>query len=121
MIRLLWTFALVLILQGTGLAHELRPGFLNIQQIDTESYDVRFKVPARGDMRLALYVHLPENALTLKPRASSAPKMPFWSTVSSVVPAVWSGGGSLSMDLPVRSPMSSSEWSCRTGPFRHRG
>ena len=59
MIRLLWTFALVLILQGTGFAHELRPGFLNIQQIDTESYDVRFKVPARGDMRLALYVHLP--------------------------------------------------------------
>ena len=50
---------MLLILQGTGLAHELRPGFLNIQQIDTESYDVRFKVPARGDMRLALYVRLP--------------------------------------------------------------
>jgi hydrogenase/urease accessory protein HupE len=46
-------------LQGAGLAHELRPGFLEIRQTGAESYDVRFKVPARGDMRLGLYVRLP--------------------------------------------------------------
>lgn len=59
MIRLIWTVALLLMLQGTGLAHELRPGFLEIRQTGFESYDVRFKVPARGGMRLALYVRLP--------------------------------------------------------------
>ena len=59
MIRLLWTFALALILHGTGIAHELRPGFLEVRQTGPESYEVQFKVPARGDMRLALYVSLP--------------------------------------------------------------
>jgi hydrogenase/urease accessory protein HupE len=58
-IRLFLTFTLLLVLQGTGLAHELRPGFLEIRQTDSESYDVCFKVPARGDMRLALYARLP--------------------------------------------------------------
>ena len=59
MIRLLYTLALLLVLQGTGLAHELRPGFLEIKQTGAETYDVRFKVPAKGDMRLGLYVRLP--------------------------------------------------------------
>lgn len=59
MIRLLSSLALLLVLQGTGLAHELRPGFLEIKQTSAERYDVRFKVPARGDMRLGLYVRLP--------------------------------------------------------------
>jgi len=58
-IRLLYTLALLLVLQGTGLAHELRPGFLEIKQTGAETYDVRFKVPAKGDMRLGLYVRLP--------------------------------------------------------------
>jgi hydrogenase/urease accessory protein HupE len=58
-IRLLYSLVLLLVLQGTGLAHELRPGFLEIRQTETEAYDVRFKVPARGDMRLGLYVRLP--------------------------------------------------------------
>jgi hydrogenase/urease accessory protein HupE len=66
-IRLLWTFALVLILHGTGLAHELRPGFLEISQTGAETYDVRFKVPARGDMRLALYVRLPNQCSEAQP------------------------------------------------------
>jgi hydrogenase/urease accessory protein HupE len=57
--RLFLTFTLLMVLQSTALAHELRPGFLEIRQISSESYDVRFKVPARGDMRLALYVRLP--------------------------------------------------------------
>jgi len=58
-IRLLSTFALLLALQGMGLTHELRPGFLEIRQSGADAYEVRFKVPARGDMRLALYVRLP--------------------------------------------------------------
>ncbi len=59
MIRLLYALALLIVLQEAGLAHELRPGFLEIKQTGAETYDVRFKVPAKGDMRLGLYVRLP--------------------------------------------------------------
>jgi hydrogenase/urease accessory protein HupE len=58
---------LLLALQGAGVAHELRPGFLEISQTGAETYDVRFKVPARGDMRLALYVRLPNECSDVQP------------------------------------------------------
>jgi hydrogenase/urease accessory protein HupE len=45
----------------------LRPGFLEISQTGPETYDVRFKAPARGDMRLALYVRLPEQCSEAQP------------------------------------------------------
>ena len=67
MIRLLLTFSLLLALQGAGFAHELRPGFLELRQTGSESYDVRFKVPARGDMRLALYARLPSECSNAEP------------------------------------------------------
>jgi hydrogenase/urease accessory protein HupE len=66
-IRLLSACVLLLALQGVGVAHELRPGFLEISQTGPETYDVRFKVPARGDMRLALYVRLPEQCSEAQP------------------------------------------------------
>ena len=40
-------------------AHELRPGFLEIGERDGERYEVRFKVPGRGDMRLRLAPRFP--------------------------------------------------------------
>jgi hydrogenase/urease accessory protein HupE len=67
MIRVLYALVLLLALQGVSLAHELRPGFLEITQTGTEAYDVRFKVPARGDMRLGLYVRLPDDCIDAKP------------------------------------------------------
>ncbi len=67
MIRVLYALALLLALQGASLGHELRPGFLEITQTGTETYDVRFKVPARGDMRLALYVRLPDECVDTAP------------------------------------------------------
>lgn len=60
MTRLVAALVLLLALCGTTAAHELRPGFLEIRQQAPELYDIRFKVPARGEMRLALYVRLPE-------------------------------------------------------------
>ena len=45
-------------------AHEVRPGYLRIQQVDTETYDVLFRVPARGEMRLGLYARLPDHCET---------------------------------------------------------
>jgi hydrogenase/urease accessory protein HupE len=71
--RLLSAFVLLLALQGASVAHELRPGFLEIKQTGVETYDVRFKVPARGDMRLGLYVRLPgECSNTEPPRTEHA-------------------------------------------------
>ncbi len=58
--RIICALAFLLVVQGTAVAHELRPGFLEVKQTGAESYDVRFKVPARGDMRLGLYVRMPE-------------------------------------------------------------
>ena len=63
--------ATLLVLVSTqGNAHEVRPGYLRIQQIDTETFDVLFRVPARGDLRLGLYARLPEHCETRgEPRA----------------------------------------------------
>jgi hydrogenase/urease accessory protein HupE len=41
-------------------AHEVRPAYLEIHQTGTGTYDVLWKVPARGDnMRLGIYVEFP--------------------------------------------------------------
>ncbi len=52
---------LLLCAAQASLAHEVRPGYLHVQQLDAESYDVLWRVPARGDMRLSLYARLPDN------------------------------------------------------------
>lgn len=57
--------AAVLMLMGGGNAfsHEVRPGYLELRQIDPESYRVFWKVPAIGDLRLSIYPKLPPNCL----------------------------------------------------------
>ena len=41
-------------------AHEVRPAYLELRQTETDTYDVLWKVPARGDnMRLGIYVEFP--------------------------------------------------------------
>ena len=52
-------------------AHEVRPGYLALRQTGAESFDVRWKVPAKGDLRLGLYARLPENCSDLVPRSST--------------------------------------------------
>ena len=44
---------------GVAAAHEVRPGYLEIAEVEAGVYDVLWKVPARGDLRLALYARLP--------------------------------------------------------------
>lgn len=51
-------------------AHEVRPGYLALRQVDAERYDVLWKVPARGDLRLSLHAELPENCVSLTPVSS---------------------------------------------------
>jgi hydrogenase/urease accessory protein HupE len=48
-------------------AHEVRPGYLALRQVDAERYDVLWKVPARGDLRLGLDARLPESCDDLTP------------------------------------------------------
>lgn len=57
--RLLFVLALLLGVLAPAAAHEVRPGFLLIREIDSASYEVLWKTPAQGDMRLALNVILP--------------------------------------------------------------
>jgi hydrogenase/urease accessory protein HupE len=51
-------------------AHEVRPGYLAVRQTDAESFDVLWKVPAKGDLRLSLHARLPEACSELAPRSS---------------------------------------------------
>lgn len=46
-------------------AHEIRPAFLQIREIEPATYDVLWKTPAQGDLRLALNVEWPRQCRTL--------------------------------------------------------
>ena len=52
---------LLLVLSANANAHEVRPAYLRIQQIAADKFDLLWRVPARGEMRLALYVPLPSH------------------------------------------------------------
>src|SRR5215468_5462266 len=60
MIRLLLLVLAVVGLAPQALAHEIRPAFLQIREVEPGTYDVLWKTPAQGDMRLALDVVLPK-------------------------------------------------------------
>jgi hypothetical protein len=51
---------------------ELRPGYLELRQTAPDTYDLLFKIPARGeDLRLAVYLKLPDGTQDVRaPRAS---------------------------------------------------
>lgn len=55
---LMWIIALAG-LAPAAFAHEIRPAFLQIREIEPDTYDILWKTPAQGDMRLALNVDLP--------------------------------------------------------------
>ncbi len=40
-------------------AHEVRPGYLEVRQVDNQTFDVLWKVPANGEYRLRLHARLP--------------------------------------------------------------
>ncbi len=48
-------------------AHEVRPGYLELRQTDNETFDVLWKVPAKGDMRLGIHATLPESCISPAP------------------------------------------------------
>ena len=54
-------------LMGTATAHELRPAFLEISDRGQDTYDVLWKVPARGEFQLSLAVRFPDDCKTVVP------------------------------------------------------
>jgi len=51
----------ILLLAATAGAHEVRPGYLQLNEAAADQFDVFWKVPARGDLRLGIYALLPDN------------------------------------------------------------
>jgi hypothetical protein len=53
-------------------AHEVRPAYLELRQVEPDTYDVLWKVPGRGEtLRLGVYVDLPAGCTKVtEPRAS---------------------------------------------------
>jgi hypothetical protein len=52
-------------------AHEIRPAFLHIREIEPAIYEVLWKTPAQGDLRLALNIVLPQECRSVGvPRAT---------------------------------------------------
>jgi hydrogenase/urease accessory protein HupE len=68
----LFLAVLAALLAQPALSDELRPGYLEMRQTSPGTYNLLFKIPARGeDLRLAIYVKLPEGAQDVGlPRAS---------------------------------------------------
>jgi hypothetical protein len=57
-----------LLAPAVGRAHELRPAYLELRQSGPDTFDVLWKVPARGDLRLGLYVRFPDTCQELQER-----------------------------------------------------
>lgn len=70
---MLWTMALAAHLPGLACGHEARPAYLELRQTGAESWRVLWKVPAQGEMRLAIQPRFPQNcAQTGEPITSMA-------------------------------------------------
>ncbi|MFA0811309.1 HupE/UreJ family protein [Microbulbifer epialgicus] len=50
-----------------SIAHELRPAYLQIEQLDAQRFGITWRVPARGQLRLSLDVQMDRSASPLYP------------------------------------------------------
>ncbi len=60
--------AVILVLAHVADAHELRPAYLEIRQNGETQFDVLWKVPAKGELRLGLYVRFPDECQEIESR-----------------------------------------------------
>jgi len=64
--RALFVLIMLGLLPVLASAHEMRPGYLEIRETATDTYDVLWKVPALGDdMRLGLYLRFDDDVRTV--------------------------------------------------------
>ncbi len=69
--RLLVWLAAAAAITPAAMAHEIRPAYLQIREIEPGAYDLTWKTPAQGDMRLALNIILPEMCIDVaEPRST---------------------------------------------------
>ncbi len=69
--RVLLILVLLAAFAPRAFAHEVRPAYLELRQTAPETYDVLWKVPGQGDLRLGIYVELPAACTKLtQPRGS---------------------------------------------------
>ena len=113
MIRLAVAALIALAFHSAVEAHELRPGFLEIKQTSAENYDIRFKVPARGDMRLGLYVRLPADCKDTTPGQTERAGAAVLEHRSVQCPE--------GLACQEHSQMSLCAWSPRAAPYRPHG
>jgi hydrogenase/urease accessory protein HupE len=63
---------LAVLLAQPAISDELRPGYLEMRESSPGAYNLLFKIPARGeDLRLAIYVKLPEGTQDIAPPRAS--------------------------------------------------
>lgn len=71
--RILCLLALWLLSGASAHADVFRPAYLELREQADRTYDVLWKVPAQGEMRLALYVRMPDGVETIvQPRTRMA-------------------------------------------------
>lgn len=69
----IWSLLFGLLLSTLTLAHEVRPASLSLIQTAAEQFDVTWRVPARGDQRMSLYVQFdPKTQVRNLPTAKMA-------------------------------------------------
>lgn len=59
-LSLVTVFIVMVVMVAPANAHEVRPGYLELRQTDTETFEVFWKVPARGKLKLGIHARLPE-------------------------------------------------------------
>ena len=65
-------FSLFTVSFSLSFADEYRPAYLELTQSDIDTYDMLWKVPAKGvDKRLGLYVEFSKDVLTVSPKRAS--------------------------------------------------
>jgi hydrogenase/urease accessory protein HupE len=62
-----WLLIAALLCTGVAEAHEVRPAYLRIQQTGDDRFEVLWRVPARGDLRLGIYAELPAHCSEPEP------------------------------------------------------
>lgn len=66
-----WILLSLLLPALAASAHESRPGYLEISETTPDTYDVVWKVPARGDRRLSIHLGFPEDTRVIAGPAAS--------------------------------------------------
>jgi HupE / UreJ protein len=61
---------LALLLAAPAAGHEVRPAFLELRELGGDTFEIVWRVPARGDLRLGLEIALPEACHDLGPRSA---------------------------------------------------